>query len=386
MTKIELVQESELRGRGRYGFPTGEKMLSLYKATSSERGRKEKPVVIVNAAENDIGSFKDRLLLRHEPHKIIEGAIIAARAVEASACYLFIRKDYYEETVMMQKCIIQAYAKKLLGKNLLGTSIGLELLIHPGAGSYITGEESALIQSLQGEFPVPDIPINNTITSGLFGLPTLVLNVETVSNLPAIIKKGPKFFISMGRPNNRGTKLFSISGEVNEPNVIEACMSIPLKDLIENYAGGVRGGWNKLVGIFPGGPCSGILNKNQCEQVTMDFDSLKALDSSLGTGSVIVLNDHDQIFESLLNFAKFYSTNTCHTCPVCRDGVEDVIETLKGLKDGHAHLSQLKDMFSKFNMPSSSKVFCGFGDSMRHQIHSIQRNFPDQITFRTKVT
>ncbi|WBW71953.1 mitochondrial iron-sulfur cluster protein [Schizosaccharomyces osmophilus] len=380
---IKTIEKSRLRGKSS-GMPTFLKMLDvrdeMAKDSNIENKRKTS-VVVINAAENEPGTFKDRMLLSYEPLKIIEGALIASSAVDSTLCYIYTRKDYYAEMINLQKSIVQCYGSKLLGRNILGTNTKLDILVHPGAGTYITSEESALLESLEGRFPIAMQLPQPVSAKGLFGLPTLMLNVETAANLSDIMKRE---ISNKEVENNYETKLFCISGDVNNPGITEGKLSCSLKELIETHTGGVKDGWDSLVGVYAGGPASGILNKEQCERTTMDYQTLEALGCNLKNGSLIVLNNQDHVVDSLLNFFRFYSKETCHICPVCRPGIEDVEDVLTDLQHGTANFGEIQNILSRFQQPMQEGIVCGFADNFRRPFLTYVNNFQHDLVRRTR--
>jgi len=293
---INEIKASELRGRGGAGFPTGLKWSFAPKEVGS------KPhYLVINADESEPGTCKDRDILRFEPHKLIEGCLITSYAINAHICYIYTRGEFSNEGQKLQKAINEAYDKKLIGKNACDTGWDFDIYIHYGAGAYICGEETALLESLEGKKGLPRLKPPFPALVGLYGCPTIVNNVETIAVVPTILRKGAKWFASLGKPKNTGTKIFCISGDVNNPCNVEEEMSIPLKDLIEKHAGGVIGGWNNLQAVIPGGSSMPLLPKNVCETIKMDFDSLIKAKSGLGTAGVIVINK-DQDIIKCMNF------------------------------------------------------------------------------------
>ncbi|MDP5370503.1 MAG: NADH-quinone oxidoreductase subunit NuoF, partial [Pseudomonadota bacterium] len=275
---VAEVKASGLRGRGGAGFSAGMKWSFVPKDTSPY------PVyLVVNADESEPGTCKDRDILRNEPHKLIEGALIAAAGIGAHVGYIYIRGEYYNEAVVLQNAIDEAYAAGLLGKNAAKSGWDFDLYLHRGAGAYICGEETALLESLEGKKGMPRLKPPFPANIGLYGCPTIINNVETIAVVPTILRRGSGWFAGLGRPNNTGTKIFCISGHVNKPCNVEEEMGISLRELIDKHAGGVRGGWNNLKAVIPGGSSVPLLPKNVCDSVLMDFDSLRAEGSGLGT-------------------------------------------------------------------------------------------------------
>lgn len=247
--------------------------------------------LVINADESEPGTCKDREIMRHDPHKLVEGALVVGFSMRAKAAYIYVRGEFWYEQVQLQRAVDEAYAKGFLGKNACGSGYDFDVIVHSGAGAYICGEETGLIESLEGKPGRPRLKPPFPANAGVFGCPTTVTNVETVAVCPTIMRRGADWFNSFGRPNNVGTKLFCISGHVNRPITVEEEMSIPLRELIDRHCGGVIGGWDNLKAIIPGGSSVRMLTKDQCEEAIMDFDDLKNRTSGLGTAAVIVMNE-----------------------------------------------------------------------------------------------
>ena len=277
---VEQVKESGLRGRGGAGFPTGLKMSFMPK--KSDGG----PVyLVVNADESEPGTCKDREIMRHDPHKLVEGCLLAGAGMGATACYIYIRGEYVREAEVLQTAIDEAYAAGLIGKDACGSGYDYEIYLHRGAGAYICGEETGLLESLEGKMGKPRLKPPFPAAVGVYGRPTTVSNVETIAVIPTILRRGAAWFASFGRPNNTGTKIYCISGHVNQPCTVEETMSIPLRELIDRHAGGVRGGWGNLLAVIPGGASVPLIPKAICDDVLMDFDALRDVQSGLGTAA-----------------------------------------------------------------------------------------------------
>src|ERR1700761_4624158 len=270
---IEEMKASGLRGRGGAGFPTGLKW--SFMPTQSDRPC----YLIVNADESEPGTCKDRDIIRHDPHKLVEGCLIAAFAMGAHAAYIYIRGEFYNEAKVLQAAIEEAYAEGLIGKNACGSGWDFDLYVHRGAGAYICGEETGLLESLEGKKGMPRLKPPFPAAVGVFGCPTTVNNVESIAVAPEILRRGAAWFAALGRPNNTGTKVYCISGHVNKPCNVEEELGIPLRELIDRYCGGVRGGWANLLGVIPGGSSVPVLPKATCDTVLMDFDSLRDVKS-----------------------------------------------------------------------------------------------------------
>ena len=313
---IDEVKKSGLRGRGGAGFPSGLKWSFMNKPGADPRPR----YLVINADEGEPGTCKDREIIRHDPHKLVEGCLVAGRAMNANAAYIYIRGEFYNEASNLQVAINEAYKEGLIGKNACGSGFDFDIYIHRGAGAYVCGEETALIESIEGKQGKPRLKPPFPADTGLFGCPTTVANVETVAVAPTILRRGGAWFDSFGREKNSGTKLFCISGHVNNPCTVEEEMSIPLKELIEKHCGGVRGGWNNLLGIIPGGSSVPVLPKKICDDVLMDFDALRDVQSGLGTAAVIVMDKSTDIVQAISRLSQFYQHESCGQCTPCREG------------------------------------------------------------------
>ena len=274
--------------------------------------------LVVNADESEPGTCKDREIIRNEPFKLLEGILYASVAMEVHTAYIYIRGEFYNEYLNLQRAIDECYANKLLGRNILKSGHDLDIYVHRGAGAYICGEESALIESLEGKKGQPRLKPPFPANVGLYGCPTTVSNVETVAVVPAILKRGASWFAGLGNENNTGTKLFCISGHVNNPCTVEEEMGVNLKELIEKHCGGVIGGWKNLKAVVPGGSSTPLVPASLCNNLAMDFDSLKAVKSGLGTAAVIVMDKSTDLIEAITRFSRFYNHESCGQCTPCR--------------------------------------------------------------------
>ncbi|MDP2193910.1 MAG: NADH-quinone oxidoreductase subunit NuoF, partial [Alphaproteobacteria bacterium] len=329
-TIIATVKESGLRGRGGAGFSTGMKW-------SFVNRQSDLPIyLVINADESEPGTCKDRDILRYEPHKLLEGCLYAASAIGAHTCYIYVRGEYYREAEILQQAIEDAYAQGLLGKNAAQSGWDLDIYIQRGAGAYICGEESALLESLEGRKGQPRLKPPFPAVMGLYGCPTIINNVESIAVIPAILKRGASWFSSFGRPNNTGTKIFCISGHVNNPCTVEESMSIPLRELIEKHAGGVRGGWDNLKAVIPGGSSTPLIPKSICDTVLMDFDDLRQAQSGLGTAAVIVMDQSTDLIKAIARISKFYMIESCGQCSPCREGTGWLWRMMERLAVGQA--------------------------------------------------
>src|SRR3954453_2994875 len=315
-TVIEKIKASGLRGRGGAGFPTGMKWGFMPKEPKSGKPN----FLVINADESEPGSCKDREIIRHDPHKLIEGALIASFAMRARACYIYVRGEFIRETEVLRRAVAEAYGAGLLGKNAAGSGYDFDLYVHRGAGAYICGEETALLESREGQKGMPRLKPPFPAAVGLYGCPTTVNNVETIAVVPTILRRGGAWFAGIGRPKNTGTKVFCISGHVNQPCNVEEEMGIPLKELIERHAGGVRGGWDNLQAIIPGGASVPLLPKSICDEVRMDFESLRGVTAGLGTAAVIVMDKSTDLIEAIARLSHFYMHESCGQCTPCREG------------------------------------------------------------------
>src|SRR3954447_694465 len=311
---VEEVKASGLRGRGGAGFPTGLKWSFMPKQS-------DRPCyLVVNADESEPGTCKDRDIIRHDPHKLIEGCLVAGFAMGATAAYIYIRGEFYNESVVLQYAIDEAYEAGLIGKNACGTGYAYDVFVHRGAGAYICGEETAFLESLEGKKGLPRLKPPFPAAVGLYGCPSTVNNVESIAVAPTIMRRGAAWFNSLGRPRNSGTKLFCISGHVERPCNVEEELGISLRELIDTYAGGVRGGWDNLLAVIPGGSSVPLLPKEICDTVLMDFDSLRDVKSGLGTAAVIVMDKSTDVIKAIWRLAHFYKHESCGQCTPCREG------------------------------------------------------------------
>ncbi|WP_236870396.1 NADH-quinone oxidoreductase subunit NuoF [Candidatus Bandiella numerosa] len=375
---IEEVKKSDLRGRGGAGFSTAMKWSFMPK--ESKNGKPS--YLVVNADESEPGTCKDRDIIRYEPHRVIEGSILSGIAIRAKATYIYIRGEYYNEYIILKKAIEEAYEKGFLGKNILGTGINFDVYIHRGAGAYICGEETALLNSLEGRKGMPRLkPPAFPAAVGVWGCPTTVNNIETVAVVPEILKRGADWFASIGRPKNTGTKVFCISGHVNKPCNVEESMSIPLKELIEKHAGGVIGGWDNLLAVIPGGSSVPVIPKNVCEDVLMDFDSLKEANTALGTAGVIVMDKSTDIIEAIANLSKFYMHESCGQCTPCREGTGWLYRIMNRMVRGDAKIEEI-DSIIELTKQIEGHTICALGDAAAWPIQGLVRHFRSEIENR----
>ncbi len=377
---VEEVKKSELRGRGGAGFPTGMKWSFMPK----EPGKDGRPsYLVINADESEPGTCKDRDIIRHEPHKLVEGALLASFAVGAHACYIYIRGEFYHEAMALQKAIDEAYDAGLIGKNACGSGWDFDLYVHRGAGAYICGEESALLNSLEGKKGMPRNKPPFPAGAGLYACPTTVNNVETIAVVPDILRRGGAWFASFGNEKNKGTKVFCISGHVNSPCNVEESMSIPLKELIEKHAGGVRGGWDNLLAVIPGGSSTRLLPKDICDTVLMDFDSLRAQNSGLGTAAVIVMDKSTDIVYAIARLARFYWHESCGQCTPCREGTGWMYRIMQRMVKGDANLEEI-DMLLDIGSEIEGHTICAHGDASAWPIQGLIKHFRPEMERRIR--
>ncbi len=365
---IEEIKNSGLRGRGGAGFPTGMKWSFMPKPS-------DKPhYLIVNADESEPGTCKDRDILRFDPHRLLEGILIACNAINAKACYIYIRGEFYNEASNVQKAIDEAYAAGLLGKNACGSGWDCDVYLHRGAGAYICGEETALMESLEGKKGMPRNKPPFPAGAGLYSCPTTINNVETIAVVPEILRRGAAWFAGIGRPKNSGTKVFCISGHVNQPCNVEDAMSIPLKELVEKHAGGVRGGWDNLLAVIPGGSSTPLLPKDICESVLMDFDSLKEVKSGLGTAGVIVMDKSTDIIYAIARLSHFYMHESCGQCTPCREGTGWLWRVMQRMVRGQAKVAEI-DVLLEVTKEIEGHTICAHGDASAWPIQGLIRHF-----------
>ncbi|MBI1276112.1 NADH-quinone oxidoreductase subunit NuoF [bacterium] len=373
---IELVKASGLRGRGGAGFATGMKWSFMPKEV------KDKPhYLVVNADESEPGTCKDREIMRNEPHKLLEGCLIGGFCMRAHAAYIYIRGEYYREAEALERAVAEAYKAGMLGKNAAGTGWEFHIYVHRGAGAYICGEETALLESLEGKKGQPRLKPPFPAGAGLYGCPTTINNVETIAVVPTILRRGPEWFAALGKPNNTGTKIFSISGHVNHPCNVEEEMGIGLRELIETHAGGVRGGWDNLLAVIPGGSSVPVLPKHICDTVTMDFDSLRAVQSGLGTAAVIVMDKSTDIVEAIARLSHFYMHESCGQCTPCREGTGWMYRSMKRMVIGDAKISDIDQLLDVASQVEGHTI-CALGDAAAWPIQGLIRHFRPELERR----
>ena len=373
---VDEMKASGLRGRGGAGFPTGLKWSFMPK---NDDGLPR--YLVVNADEGEPGTCKDRDMMRNDPHKLVEGCLIAGVAMGATAGYIYIRGEFHNEAEVVDAAIAEAYDAGLIGKNACGTGYDFDLYLHRGAGAYICGEETALIESLEGKKGQPRLKPPFPAMAGLYGRPTTVNNVETIAAAPTILRRGATWFSSFGRENNAGTKVFCISGHVNTPCNVEEAMSIPLRELIEKHAGGVRGGWDNLLAVIPGGSSTPILPKDICDDVLMDFDALKDVQSGLGTAAVIVMDKSTDVVKAIARLSYFYMHESCGQCTPCREGFGWVNRVMNRMVTGDARMEEI-DMLHQVTKEIEGHTICAHGDGGSWPIQGLLRHFRPELEKR----
>ncbi|WP_299814216.1 NADH-quinone oxidoreductase subunit NuoF [uncultured Jannaschia sp.] len=375
---VEIMKASGLRGRGGAGFPTGLKWSFMPKESDGRPA-----YLVINADESEPGTCKDREIMRHDPHTLIEGALIASFAMGAHACYIYIRGEYIREKEALQNAIDEAYEAGLLGSDACGSGWDFDLYLHHGAGAYICGEETALIESLEGKKGMPRMKPPFPAGAGLYGCPTTVNNVESIAVVPTILRRGAEWFAGFGRPNNAGTKLFAISGHVNRPCVVEEAMSISFEELIETHCGGIRGGWDNLKAVIPGGSSVPLIPGGQMRDAIMDFDYLKEQKSGLGTAAVIVMDNSTDVIKAIWRLSAFYKHESCGQCTPCREGTGWMMRVMDRLVKGDAEVEEI-DMLLDVTKQVEGHTICALGDAAAWPIQGLIRHFRDEIEDRIK--
>jgi NADH-quinone oxidoreductase subunit F len=366
---IEEMKASGLRGRGGAGFPTGMKWSFMPKAVG------DRPhYLVVNADESEPGTCKDRDILRHDPHKLVEGCLLASFAMGAHACYIYVRGEFTNEAKHLQQAVDEAYEAGLIGKNACGSGWDFDCYVHRGAGAYICGEETALIESLEGKKGMPRLKPPFPAAVGLYGCPTTVNNVESIAVAPTILRRGAAWFSALGRPKNAGTKLFCISGHVNKPCNVEEELGIPMRELIEKYAGGVRGGWDNLLAVIPGGASVPLLPKATCDTVLMDFDSLREVRSGLGTAAVIVMDKSTDVIRAIARLSAFYKHESCGQCTPCREGTGWMMRVMNRMVEGRAEPDEI-DTLEQVTKQVEGHTICALGDAAAWPVQGLIRHF-----------
>jgi NADH-quinone oxidoreductase subunit F len=376
---VDRMKQSGLRGRGGAGFSTGVKWSFMPKEVTNRPH-----YLVVNADESEPGTCKDRDIIRHEPHKLIEGCLVAGFAMRAHVAYIYIRGEFVNEYRALQSAVDEAYEDGLLGSNAANSGWAFDVYVHRGAGAYICGEETALLESLEGKKGQPRLKPPFPAGVGLYGCPTTVNNVESIAVGPTILRRGADWFSSLGKENNTGTKLFCISGHVNAPCNVEEEMGIPLKELLEKHAGGVRGGWDNLLAVIPGGSSTPLLTKDVCETMTMDFDALKAAGTGLGTAGIIVMDKSTDIVRAISRLSYFYKHESCGQCTPCREGTGWMWRMMDRMVRGQAEPHEIDTLY-EITKQVEGHTICALGDAAAWPIQGLIKNFRPEIERRIEM-
>lgn len=372
---IDQVKRSGLRGRGGAGFPTGVKWGYMPRESDIPK------IVAVNTDEGEPGTFKDREIVEQDPHQVIEGVLIAAYAVGANRAYVYIRGEFFLGVKRWIKAIADAYEFGFLGKNIQGSGFDLEMSVHRGAGAYICGEETAMLESLEGKRGMPRLKPPYPASEGLFGLPTLVQNIETLACIPHIILNGPEWFAGIGTEKSTGPKIFSVSGHVRRPGNYELPLGIPLRELIELHAGGVPGG-RKIKAVIPGGASTPMLPAEALD-VRMSFEDLAAAGSALGTGGVIVLDESVCMVEATRRLSKFFAHESCGRCTPCRIGSQRIFEILERMENGLGRTGDI-DLLLSLVEGIDGHTFCPMGSALVNPVRSALKYFYPEFEYHIK--
>ena len=372
---INEMKASGLRGRGGAGFPTGLKWSFMPKEND---GRPH--YLVVNADESEPGTCKDRDIMRHDPHTLIEGCVIAGFAMNAHTAYIYVRGEYIREREALQAAIDECYDFGLLGKN---SNLGypIDIYVHHGAGAYICGEETALLESLEGKKGQPRLKPPFPANMGLYGCPTTVNNVESIAVAPTILRRGAGWFSALGRPNNVGTKLFMLSGHVNKPCTVEEEMGITFRELVDKHAGGIRGGWDNLLAVIPGGASCPIVPAKDMIDVPMDFDGLRSVGSSFGTAASIVMDKSTDVIKAIARISAFFKHESCGQCTPCREGTGWMWRVMERMAKGNAQKREI-DMLFAVTKQIEGHTICALGDAAAWPVQGLIRNFRHEIEAR----
>ncbi|MEK6682793.1 MAG: NADH-quinone oxidoreductase subunit NuoF [Nitrospirota bacterium] len=366
---VDIVQKSGLRGRGGAGFPTGKKW--EFAAADKNTPR----YLLCNADEGEPGTFKDRPIIEKDPHQLLEGIIISGYAIGAAACYIYIRGEYDYGAKVLEKAIAQAYDKGFLGKKILGKKFDYDIYVHKGAGAYVCGEETALIESLEGKRGQSRIKPPFPVNVGVWGKPTVINNVETLANVSHIIKNGPEWFAKMGPEKSPGPKIYSVSGHVNKPDNYELVMGTPLKDLIYKYAGGIKDGKN-LKAVIPGGASTPVLKPEHID-VKMDYESVGAVGSMLGSGAVVVMDESVCMVGVARRLLKFFAHESCGKCSPCREGTHWLVQILDRITANEGSIEDI-DLMLDICDNIKGKTFCPLGDGAINPVLSTIKHFREE--------
>ncbi|MDH5600745.1 MAG: NADH-quinone oxidoreductase subunit NuoF [Gammaproteobacteria bacterium] len=369
---IEELKTSSLRGRGGAGFPTGLKWSFMPRTAPGQK------YIVCNSDEGEPGTCKDRDILRYNPHQLVEGMLIAGYCIGASAGYNYIRGEFWEPYERFEGALEEAYKEGLLGKNILGTDFSFDLYAHLGAGAYICGEETALLESIEGKKGQPRFKPPFPAGFGLYGKPTTINNTETLASVPVILQNGGKWFLEQGRPNNGGTKLFCVSGHVNNPGNFEIPLGTPFAELLE-MAGGVRNG-HKLKAVIPGGSSVPVLPAEIIMETDMDYDSLSKAGSMLGAGSVIVMDETTCMVGALARLSHFYYEESCGQCTPCREGTGWLAKVMHRIEHGQGKQEDL-DLLNDVAHRIGGRTICALGDAAAMPVMSFLKHYRDEFQY-----
>jgi NADH-quinone oxidoreductase subunit F len=362
------VKGSGLRGRGGAGFPTALKWTFMPKVSD---GRPH--YLVVNADESEPGTCKDREILRHDPHHLVEGCLLAGRAMDAHTAIIYVRGEFIRERHHLEHAVQEAYDAKLIGKNNVH-GWDFDIIVHHGAGAYICGEETALLESLEGKKGQPRLKPPFPAAMGVYGCPTTVNNVESIAVVPEILRRGGAWFAGIGRANNTGTKLMCVSGHVNKPATFEEAMGVTFEEMIEKHCGGIRGGWDNLLAVIPGGASVPCVPGDKMRHAIMDFDGLKDVGSSLGTAAVIVMDKSTDIIRAIWRLSAFYKHESCGQCTPCREGTGWMMRVMERMVEGRAQKREI-DMLFEVTKQVEGHTICALGDAAAWPIQGLIRNF-----------
>ncbi|MEO5365126.1 MAG: NADH-quinone oxidoreductase subunit NuoF [Magnetococcus sp. WYHC-3] len=374
---IDEVKKSGIRGRGGAGFPAGLKWGFIPKHDPRPK------YLVCNADEGEPGTCKDRDIMRYTPHMLIEGMTICAHAIGARRGYIYIRGEFVREAEILEAAIAEAYASNRLGADILGKGVQFDLAVHRGGGAYVCGEETGLLESLEGKKGQPRLKPPFPANVGLYGCPTVINNVETLASVPAIVEQGGAWYAKLGVDKSTGTKIFSVSGHVNRPGNYEVELGIPLKKLLEEHAGGVKGGWQNLKGVIPGGSSSPILTAAQCETVTMDYDTIAKAGSMLGSGAVIVVDQSVCIVRAMARLSRFYWHESCGQCTPCREGTGWIMRVMERIENGQGQMKDL-DLLGDIGRNIQGKTVCALGDAAVMPVVGALRAFRNEFEYHIK--
>ncbi|WP_455205412.1 NADH-quinone oxidoreductase subunit NuoF [Kaarinaea lacus] len=369
---ISELKTSALRGRGGAGFPTGLKWSFMPRNTPGQK------YIVCNSDEGEPGTCKDRDILRYNPHQLVEGMAIAGYTIGATAGYNYIRGEFWEPYERFQAAIDDAYAAGLLGKNILGSGVDFDLYTHLGAGAYICGEETALLESLEGKKGQPRFKPPFPASFGLYGRPTTINNTETLASVPMILEKGGQWFLDLGKPNNGGSKIFSVSGHVNKPGNYEIPMGTPFSELLE-MAGGIRDG-HKLKAVIPGGSSTPVVPADVMMQTDMDYDSIAKAGSMLGAGSVIIIDDSTCMVKALSRLSHFYYEESCGQCTPCREGTGWLSRVVHRIEHGQGRAEDL-DLLVDVAGKIEGRTICALGDAAAMPVASFIKHFRQEFEY-----